>query len=110
MVSGIGGVGKSSLVARFALSLPADTLFLWLDFDRADLAPDDALSVMTLLNQQASVQLADFKGPDLIASVSKIPQHAPVDDKATGTKHTRKAATQLGRELCQSLKGNSSRL
>ena len=62
-LTGIGGVGKSALIARFASTLPAKTLLLWLDFDRADLAPDDAASVMAVIAQQASVQLAGFTAP-----------------------------------------------
>lgn len=46
LITGIGGVGKSALVARFQAQLPENQLLLWLDFDRADLAPDDAVSVL----------------------------------------------------------------
>jgi hypothetical protein len=56
MVMGVGGVGKSALLATFALDLPDDTLLLWLDFDRADLAPDDAGSVLSALTDQLRVQ------------------------------------------------------
>jgi len=62
VVTGIGGIGKSALVAEFALGLAADTLLLWLDFDRADLAPDDAESVLAALRAQASVQASGFEG------------------------------------------------
>ncbi|MDG6103227.1 trypsin-like peptidase domain-containing protein [Dactylosporangium aurantiacum] len=62
-VTGIGGIGKSCLAARFAGDLPADTVILWLDFDRADLAPDDAESMLSVLAEQLSTQ-ADT-GPDL---------------------------------------------
>ena len=68
VITGIGGVGKSALVAQFALSLPTDTLLLWLDFDRADLAPDDAISVLTLLYNQSAVQLDGISIPTLEAS------------------------------------------
>lgn len=54
---GIGGIGKSALVAHFLVSLPADTLLLWLDFDRADLAPDDAFSIIAALHEQVLAQL-----------------------------------------------------
>jgi hypothetical protein len=64
VISGIGGIGKSSLVAQFASGLTADTILLWLDFDRADLAPDDAESVLTLLSDQMAVQLGAFAVPD----------------------------------------------
>lgn len=64
-ITGIGGVGKSALVARFASTgLPPRTLLLWLDFDRADLAPDDAQSILTAITQQASVQLDRFRAPE----------------------------------------------
>ncbi len=68
IVSGIGGVGKSALVARFIQLLPDNPIVLWLDFDRADLAPDDAVSVLTLLSQQLSVQLDDFMISPVIAT------------------------------------------
>jgi len=63
IVTGIGGMGKSALVARFALDLPPDTVILWLDFDRADLAPDNAVSVLTTLVEQLAVQRAGFTPP-----------------------------------------------
>jgi len=68
VITGIGGVGKSALIAQFALGLPADTLLLWLDFDRADLAPDDAVSVLGLLSEQVLVQLQQFTAPTVDAS------------------------------------------
>ena len=60
VVTGIGGVGKSALVARFAQLLPERTLLLWLGFDRADLAPDDPVSVLRLLFEQLETQLDSF--------------------------------------------------
>lgn len=68
VITGIGGVGKSSLVARFIELLPATPLLLWLDFDRADLAPDDAVSVLTLLSEQLSLQLDNFVPTQVVAS------------------------------------------
>lgn len=65
LISGIGGIGKSALVAQFALNLPATTPLFWLDFDRADVAPDDALSVLRLLFEQAAVQLKSITTPPL---------------------------------------------
>jgi hypothetical protein len=56
LLTGIGGVGKSALVARFALSLPRETVILWLDFDRPDLAPENAVSVLKALGEQLAVQ------------------------------------------------------
>jgi hypothetical protein len=64
VVFGIGGVGKSALVARFADEvLRQGRVVLWLDFDRADLAPDDAVSVLAHLTEQAGVQLEGFVPP-----------------------------------------------
>ncbi|MBL7259238.1 S1 family peptidase [Paractinoplanes lichenicola] len=63
VVTGIGGIGKSALVARFAARLPEQTLLCWLDFDRADLAPDDADSVLSLLTDQMAVQIDGFVPP-----------------------------------------------
>jgi hypothetical protein len=62
VVTGIGGIGKSALVAEFALGLSGNPLLLWLDFDRADLAPDDASSVLSALRAQAAVQTRGFEG------------------------------------------------
>lgn len=57
---GVGGVGKSALIARFAQQLPPSSLLLWLDFDRADIAPDDAPSVIAAIAAQARLQLDGF--------------------------------------------------
>jgi hypothetical protein len=65
VITGIGGVGKSALIAQFALGLPEETLLLWLDFDRADLAPDDAVSVLEILAEQVAVQLDGFTTPSV---------------------------------------------
>jgi hypothetical protein len=62
-LTGIGGIGKSALVARFVSQLPHHSLVLWLDFDRADLAPDDAISVLSAIAQQAAVALDGFEVP-----------------------------------------------
>jgi hypothetical protein len=68
VVFGIGGVGKSALIARYADELlRQQRVVLWLDFDRADLAPDDALSVLTQLNEQAGIQLPGFRLPEVSA-------------------------------------------
>jgi hypothetical protein len=63
MLTGVGGIGKSALVARFAEEMPQDTLLLWLDFDRADLAPDDADSVIAAIADQAEAQVEGFVKP-----------------------------------------------
>ncbi|MEU7532079.1 trypsin-like peptidase domain-containing protein [Saccharothrix sp. NPDC042600] len=63
VITGIGGIGKSALVARFAEELLPDTVLLWLDFDRADLAPDDARSVLDSVREQAAVQVDGFAAP-----------------------------------------------
>lgn len=62
-VWGIGGVGKSALVARFAQELPASSVLLWLDFDRADIAADDAPSVIAAIYAQARLQLDGLDAP-----------------------------------------------
>jgi hypothetical protein len=71
-VSGIGGMGKSALIARFALDLPLGTVLLWLDFDRADLAPDDAVSVVTALAEQLAVQIRGFTPPHFTAAALSL--------------------------------------
>ncbi|MEZ0298129.1 MAG: hypothetical protein ACAI35_16905, partial [Candidatus Methylacidiphilales bacterium] len=63
VVTGIGGIGKSSLVAQFLLDQPESALLLWLDFDRADLAPDNAVSVLDIMAEQLSAQVPDFAKP-----------------------------------------------
>ncbi len=63
VVSGVGGIGKSALVAKFVCDLPAPGTLLWLDFDRADLAPDDAVSVLTAIGEQAALQIDGFAPP-----------------------------------------------
>jgi hypothetical protein len=68
VLSGIGGVGKSALVARFVLQLPEDTLQLWLDFDRADLAPDDAASVLRVIFEQLATQHPGVVAPVIDAT------------------------------------------
>lgn len=64
VLTGIGGIGKSALVARFASKLPPSTLLLWLDFDRPDIAPDNAASVLAAIAEQAAVQLDGFTRTD----------------------------------------------
>lgn len=78
-LTGIGGIGKSALVAKFARSLRSTTPILWLDFDRADVGPDDAESVLRALSEQARVQLPDF------------------DFNWTGTGDWKEAAREFGR-------------
>ena len=99
VVTGIGGVGKSSLVACFAKSLPDETMLIWLDFDRVDLAPDNARSVLTLIVQQASVQTDDFISPEL------PPQQGGADQAEQVTKEEQLAAEQVGAELARHLTG-----
>jgi hypothetical protein len=65
IIWGIGGMGKSALISKFVLALPDETFILWLDFDRADLAPDDAVSVLKQVIEQATVQLVGFSAPEL---------------------------------------------
>ena len=91
-LTGIGGIGKSALVGAFASSLPDDTLLLWLDFDRADLAPDDAVSVLEAIRNLASVQVDGFAAP---AVEGQDWQHA---------------ATELGTHLQATVSGKPSLL
>jgi trypsin-like peptidase len=63
-ITGIGGVGKSALAAKLASDLPSSAL-LWLDFDRADVAPDDAVSVLTLIFDQLTLQVDGFRPPPI---------------------------------------------
>ena len=83
MMSGIGGIGKSALIAKFALQLPAETCLFWLDFDRADLAPDDAVSVLIALSQQASVQLEPFGSPDINGAPTRTRGSTLLDNSAS---------------------------
>ncbi len=64
VVSGIGGIGKSALISHFTMGLPEDTPILWLDFDRADLAPDDARSIFKILAEQLLIQVPNFVAPE----------------------------------------------
>ncbi len=60
VIYGVGGIGKSALVARFADLRPPETLVIWLDFDRADLAPDDATSILRTITGECAAQLEGF--------------------------------------------------
>lgn len=66
MISGIGGAGKSALIAKFVLEMPDTNIIFWLDFDRADLAPDDAVSVLRAIGEQARLQISGFQPPVLM--------------------------------------------
>ncbi len=66
LLTGVGGIGKSALVSQFASQLPDDTLLLWLDFDAANLAPDDAPSVIPAIGKQAAIQLDGFEKPGVV--------------------------------------------
>jgi hypothetical protein len=92
LITGIGGMGKSALVGYFANNLPADTLLLWLDFDRPDLAPDDAVSVLNAIAKQVSAQLSGFE--------------APVMEEA----NWKEGAKQLGSRLAKATKKTQSPL
>ncbi|GAB3307621.1 trypsin-like peptidase domain-containing protein [Hymenobacter tenuis] len=87
VLTGIGGSGKSSLLARFALDLAPDTLLLWLDFDRPDLAPNDAESVLSIFSQQVYIQRNAFAGP---------PQHQPFVVQKTATEFAQALTAVLG--------------
>jgi len=61
LVTGLGGIGKSSLISKFLLDQSPNTVFFWLDFDRADLSPDDAESILSVIQDQAYLQIKDFQ-------------------------------------------------
>lgn len=65
IISGIGGIGKSALISKFALDLPKNNILFWLDFDRADLAPDKGISVLRVLSEQLSFQVNDYTSPEM---------------------------------------------
>ena len=79
-------------MARFASELPANTLLLTLDFDRADLAPDDADSIIEAIREQAELQLDGFKAPE---------------DSGTGWEEMARA---LGKSIAESLKSKPAPL
>jgi AAA ATPase domain/Effector-associated domain 1 len=65
VVHGIGGVGKSTLVARFAMDLyeerdnPDAGVWAYLDLDRPTLASCDAAAIMADINRQVAAQRPD---------------------------------------------------
>lgn len=65
VISGIGGIGKSAVISKFALGLGDETIIFWLDFDRADLAPDKATSVLKILTEQLAAQVDEYTAPTL---------------------------------------------
>ena len=65
VVTGIGGVGKSALVAFFLQKLDLKTIILWLDFDRADLAPDDVFSVLSVLYEYLKIYINGISPPEM---------------------------------------------
>lgn len=58
LVHGIGGAGKSALVAQFLLSHPKLSVYVWLDFDRSDVAPDDAPTLLAEVWRQLAAQVS----------------------------------------------------
>lgn len=76
---GVGGIGKSALVARFAETLDGEPVLLWLDFDRVDLAPDDAVSILSALGEQCAAQLDGFE------KYPTSPETWQTDARALGT-------------------------
>ncbi|QOD05017.1 effector-associated domain EAD1-containing protein [Pseudarthrobacter sp. BIM B-2242] len=67
VVYGIGGVGKSTLVARFVLDLyderfdPATGVFAYLDLDRPTLADCDPEVLLTDITEQVAAQLTGHR-------------------------------------------------
>ncbi|MEZ4297686.1 MAG: serine protease [Polyangiaceae bacterium] len=55
VISGIGGAGKSAFLAAFLLAHAP--LFVWLDFDDARIAPDDAPTLFAEVARQLELQL-----------------------------------------------------
>jgi len=69
LVHGVGGVGKSTLVARFLLTRVVDRpgiAFVYLSFDHADLRPDRPLSLLAEAARQLALQ-APERADDLRA-------------------------------------------
>lgn len=66
LLTGIGGMGKSALIAYFARSLSPGTLLIWLDFDRPDIAPDDPVSILNAIAKQAVLQLPGLKVEEIM--------------------------------------------
>jgi hypothetical protein len=85
VVTGVGGIGKSALLARFALELPPSTVLLWLDFDRPDLAPDVAVSVLESIAEQMAVQVDEFVKPTFDPSAWEAGADALAESCATWT-------------------------
>jgi hypothetical protein len=60
LVTGMGGIGKSSLLSRFLLEharlKDADLLFAYIDFDKAAIWPDQPLTVLVEIAQQLALQ------------------------------------------------------
>lgn len=105
LITGIGGMGKSALVGYFVNSLPSHTLLLWLDFDRPDLAPDDALSVLNAIAKQAAVQLDGFEAPELSVENWKAGAKELGLRLSAATKHTQPPLVILdGFEVAQHTK------
>lgn len=67
VINGIGGMGKSTLVAKFildhALFPGADLPFAYLDFDRAALAPREPLQLLIDIALQLSVRFPAIEAP-----------------------------------------------
>jgi hypothetical protein len=85
VVTGVGGIGKSALLARFALELQPSTVLLWLDFDRPDLAPDVAVSVLESIAEQMAVQVDEFVKPTFDPSAWEAGADALAESFATWT-------------------------
>ena len=67
LLSGVGGIGKSAIIAEFLLR-KADVPIFWLDFDRPDLAPDDAMSI---LNKLVNTAIQIWPGLSKLSNLDK---------------------------------------
>jgi len=108
VVSGVGGIGKTSLISRFVLNQPPGTVIIWLDFDRVDLKSDDPKSVLNIIIERLRVELPQMAS--LAASASWEETAKDVANKLLSS--TRQDQPPLivldGFEIAQSLKGYSN--
>lgn len=62
LITGIGGAGKSAIISKFILNQAKFPVLFWLDFDRPDISPDSAVSILEAINKQSVIQLTGFGG------------------------------------------------